>query len=210
LINFLEEPVTVIPREKFFRLDFAGQQINVWKDLEKYIPELEKNFGDKESEIRRVYSYMMNFYARYIQNRDLLTPPSEMSNQQKLKMLLEDPIRVNRLMKMLSQSAADLVKPYLKSNRLLEFFDKLCASYAYITMKETPAMMAITMFTDNHVGGTYYVAGSAQNYSNTLEKAVEKYGGTVLYDRKVEKIVFEGDKASGVLLNDGQSFRQTG
>jgi len=64
-------------------------------------------------------------------------------------------------------------------------------------------MMALTMFTDNHAGGTYYVAGSAQTYSNTLEKAIEKYGGTMLYNKTVKEILFQGERACGVRLSDG-------
>jgi prolycopene isomerase len=104
-------------------------------------------------------------------------------------------------------SAYDLMSPYLKSQNLVEFFDKLCASYAYTSMKETPAIMALTMFTDNHVGGTYYVAGSAQTYSNALERAIERYGGTVLYESLVKQIEFEDDAASGVRLTDGTIIR---
>jgi prolycopene isomerase len=63
--------------------------------------------------------------------------------------------------------------------------------------------MALTMFTDNHVGGTYYVAGSAQTYANALERSIERNGGTVLCESLVEKILFKDDKACGVRLSDG-------
>lgn len=202
LVNYLEEDVTVIRRDKFFRLDFAGQQIEVWKDLERFLPELEKQFPEAKEEIRGLYSFLIRAYDRDLKNRNMVTPPSEMSDKEK-RAMLKDPLRLLRLRKLLSQSAEDLMKPYLKSEKLREFYDKLCASYAYITMKETPAIMAITMFADNHTGGTYYIAGSAQTYSNILEKSIESNGGTVLYNSRVEKIIFEGGKASGVRLVDG-------
>ena len=203
LVNSLEEDVTVISRDKFFRLDFAGQSIEVWKDLDKFLPELEKLFPEEKDEIRRLYAFLTSFYERDIKNQNLVTPPSEMSDNEKRKML-SNPLRLLRLRKVLGQSAEDFMGPYLKSRRLLEFYDKLCASYAYITMKETPAMMAITMFTDNHSGGTYYVAQSAQTYSNTLERSIESNGGTIIYDSRVQGIVFEGGKACGVRLADDQ------
>jgi prolycopene isomerase len=126
-----------------------------------------------------------------------------MSNTAKLKLFFSAPQRVFKLTRLLSMSAYDLMKPYLKSQNLVEFYDKLCGSYAYTSMKETPALMALTMFTDNHAGGTYYVAGSAQTYSNLLEKAIERYGGTLLYDNLVEEIVFENRRACGVKLANG-------
>jgi len=203
LMNFIEEPITVIPRDRFFRLDLAGRQILVWKDLDKYLLELEKQFPEEKAELRSLYDFLLKFYGKYVKDQDLLTPPSELSDRQKIRMLLSSPMRVMRLRRLLSQSAADLMGPYIKSRRLLEFFDKLTASYAYVTMKETPAIMALTMFADNHEGGTFYIAGSAQTYSNILEKAIEKNGGTILYHQKVQSILFHGDRACGVRLAEG-------
>ena len=207
LMNLIEEPVTVIPKDKFFRLDLAGRQIIAWKKLDQFLVELEKQFPDDKAEIRSLYEFLLRFYNKYVKDQDLLTPPSELSDAQKIKMLLSSPVRVMRLRKLLSQSAFDLMSPYLKSHSLLEFYDKLTASYAYITMKETPAIMALTMFVDNHVGGTYYVAGSAQTYSNALEKAIEKNGGIILYRQKVQKILFDGEHACGVRLSDGTEIK---
>jgi prolycopene isomerase len=203
LMNYVEEPITVIPRDKFWRLDFAGQPLLFWKDLNKFLKELEKLFPDEKEEIHGLYGFLKDFYAKYIEGKDLLTPPSEMSIGAKLKLFFSSPLRVMKLSRLLSMSAYDLMSPYLKSQNLVQFFDKLCGSYAYTNMKETPALMALTMFTDNHAGGTYYVAGSAQTYTNTLEKAIERYGGTVLYESLVDQIIFEDARASGVRLVDG-------
>ncbi len=203
LMNYLEEPITVIPRDKFWRLDFAGTPLMFWKDLDKFLKELEKIFPDEKEEIHSLYDFLRDFYQKYIEGKDLLTPPSEMSIGTKLKLFFSGPTRVLKLSKLLSMSAYDLMSPYIKSQNLLEFFDKLCASYAYTSMKETPALMALTMFTDNHAGGTYYVAGCAQTYTNTLEKAIERNGGTVLYENLVEHIEIENGVACGVLLEDG-------
>jgi prolycopene isomerase len=188
-------------------LDLAGRQILAWKDLNRFLIELENQFPDEKAELRNLYEFLLNFYDKYVKDQDLLTPPSELSNAQKVKMLLSSPRRVMKLQKLLSQSAFDLMGPYIKSSKLLEFYDKLMASYAYITMKETPAIMALTMFADNHAGGTYYLAGSAQTYSNTLEKAIEKNGGTILYDQKVQQILFDEDRVCGVQLTDGTKIK---
>ena len=134
LMNFIEETITVIPRDKFFRLDLAGRSINAWKSLDRFLLELENQFPDEKEELRSLYDFLLRFYDKYVKNQDLLTPPSELSNSQKVKMLLSSPLRVMRLQKLLSQSAVDLMGPYLKSEKLVEFYDKLMASYAYITM----------------------------------------------------------------------------
>ncbi len=203
LMNMLEEPITVIPRDKFFRLDFAGQRIDFWKDLRKFLAELQKHFPDESDELQAFYDHITTYYERNIKGQDLLTPPTELSSAQKVKMLKSSPARIFSLLKLMTQSAADLIRPFIKSKKLIEFYDKLCASYAYINMNETPAIMAMTMFTDNHVGGTYYVAGSAQTYSNALERSIERNGGTVLYRERVEEIRFDRKVATGVRLASG-------
>jgi prolycopene isomerase len=149
LANLLEEDLTVIPREKFFRLDFAGKSINFWKDLEKFIPELEKSFPEEKGEIKKLYDYLVKYYSRDIAGQNILTPPTEMSDQEKMGML-RNPLRVLRLQGLLKQSAEQFLGSRIKSQKLLNFYDKLCASYAYVNMKETPAIMSLTITWAEH------------------------------------------------------------
>ena len=56
------------------------------------------------------------------------------------------------------------------------------------------------MFVDNHVGGSYYPAGSTLFLPGMLEKAIEEHGGDMRYNSEVVSILFEGGKPCGVLL----------
>ena len=49
--------------------------------------------------------------------------------------------------------------------------------------------------------------GGALEFSRSIEKRYLELGGTVLYRRRVEKILVEGDKAVGVKLADGSEHR---
>ena len=62
------------------------------------------------------------------------------------------------------------------------------------------------MFVDNHVGGTYYPAGSTLMLPGKLEKAIEAHGGTMLMRREVEGILFEGGRPCGVRCVGGEEF----
>jgi len=53
------------------------------------------------------------------------------------------------------------------------------------------------------VGGACYPSGSPQMLPNKLEKAIERYGGQVVYRQKVEEILIWQEKAYGVRLQDG-------
>ena len=207
LMNSLEEELDIIPREAFFRLNLEGKIINFYKDINRFVGELKKAFPEEKEELEAFYSFLMDFYNTNIRGYEMLTTPSELTLKDKLKMLFDNPKRAMNMRNLLTKSAKDIMEPYIKSKRLIEFFDMLCSSYIYCTAEETPAIMALTTFTDNHVGGSYYIAGSAQTYSNTLEKSIEKNGGTLLYRTRVKKILFEGKKANGVLLIDGSKIK---
>ena len=42
------------------------------------------------------------------------------------------------------------MKPYVADPQARAFFDKLTSTYCYTTLRETPAVLAATMFVDNH------------------------------------------------------------
>lgn len=207
LMNCLEEDLEVIPREAFFRLNFEGKIINFYKDINKFVNELKRAFPEENEELESFYNFLMDFYESNIKGYEMLTTPSELTFFDKIKMLLDNPKRAMNIRDLLSKSAKDIMEPYIKSKKLIEFFDMLCSSYTYCIAEETPAILAITTFTDNHTGGSYYIAGSAQTYSNILEKSIEKNNGTLLYRMNVEKILFKGKKANGILLSDGTEIK---
>ncbi|NVM17566.1 MAG: NAD(P)-binding protein [Candidatus Lokiarchaeota archaeon] len=204
VINELEEEIEIIPRDIFFRMWFLDNVILFWKDVNEYLKELIKVFPDQEEEIQKFYKYLYNFYEKFIKDKSMLNPPSEMTTSDKLKLLFRYPIGTINLGLLLSKSALDIMKPYIKNEKLIAYFDMLFSGFSYTLADETPATMALTMLTDNHEGGPVYVAGGAQVYSSKLEKAIEKYGGSLLYRHYVQEILMDKNHAVyGVKLDDG-------
>ncbi|MCJ7647336.1 MAG: NAD(P)-binding protein, partial [Candidatus Lokiarchaeota archaeon] len=142
LMNSLEEELEIIPRDAFFRLDFEGNIITFYKDINKFVKELKRTFPEEKDQLEAFYNFLMDFYEKNIKGYEMLTTPSEMTGTEKLKMLIGNPIRTMNMVKLLKKSAKDIIKPYIKSKRLIEFFDMLCSSYIYCTAEETPAIMA--------------------------------------------------------------------
>jgi prolycopene isomerase len=62
------------------------------------------------------------------------------------------------------------------------------------------------MFVDNHVGGSYYPAGSTLFLPGKLEKVIEENGGDMLLESEVVRILFNDDRPSGVELNSGKNI----
>jgi prolycopene isomerase len=103
----------------------------------------------------------------------------------------------------LNRSAKSLLRQYFTDPEIFNFFDKLTSTYCYATVEEAPAVLAAVMFVDNHVGGSYYPAGSTLFLPGVLEKAIEEHGGDMRYNSEVVSILFENGKPCGALLKDG-------
>jgi len=62
------------------------------------------------------------------------------------------------------------------------------------------------MFVDNHIGGSYYPAGSTLFLPGKLEKVIEENGGEMVLEAEVVAIDFSNGRPSGVTLADGRTL----
>jgi prolycopene isomerase len=129
------------------------------------------------------------------------TDPDEAS-----KSFLRHPDSYARFLSYLDKSAKDLLSEYFSDPEIFKFFDKLTSTYCYATVEESPAVMAAVMFVDNHIGGSYYPAGSTIFLPGKLEKVIEENGGNMLLENEVVGILFSGDHPSGVELKSGNNI----
>jgi phytoene dehydrogenase-like protein len=63
------------------------------------------------------------------------------------------------------------------------------------------------MFAYLHKKDAGYPIGGSMPMSEALEARYNELGGTINYDKKVEKILTEGNRAVGIRLSDGTEFR---
>jgi prolycopene isomerase len=207
LINELEEPIEVIAHATLARMTFEGQEIIFWPDLERFLEELSAIYPDEREGLRAYFNELYKQYENIVIKNEVISPPSELSLRQKLRQFMSDPPAIFKMLRLLSISTLDMLKKYFHSPEIIHFFDKLCSAYAYTTAAETPAVLASTMFIDNHVGGVYYPAGGAQMLPNVIEKAFDRYGGQTLYRHLVDEILIRDNKAYGVRLKDGTEIQ---
>src|SRR5512139_2738412 len=207
LMNELEEPIDIIPHSTLARMTFEGHEIIFWPDIDRFLEELFRLFPEEKDGLRAFYADLYKLYENIVIKNEVVSPPSEFSPRQGLRRLLSDPLAIMKMQKLLSTSTLDLFTRYFHTPEVINFFDKLCSAYAYTTAAETPAVLAATMFIDNHVGGVYFPAGGAQMLPNIIEKAFERYGGQTLYRQMVDEILIENGKAYGVRLQNGTGIR---
>ncbi len=207
LFNELEEPIEVVAHATLARMTFEGQPITFWPDVERFLQELDRLFPEEHDALRAFYRDLYAMYENIVLKNEVIVPPSEFSPRQGLRRLLTGPLAMIKMQKLLDTSVRSLLDHYFKSEGVINFFDKLCSAYCYTTSDETPAVLAATMFLDNHIGGVYYPAGGAQMLPNKLEKAFERFGGQVLYHTLVDEILIRDGQAYGVRLADGVEIR---
>jgi prolycopene isomerase len=203
IVNELEEPIDVVAHSTLARMTFEGHEIVFWPDIDRFLEELYVLFPQEKEGLKAFYADLYKMYVNIVIKNEVISPPSEFSARQGLRRLLSGPLAMLTMPRLLSISVKDLMKKYFKTPEIVDFFDKLCSAYSYTTAEETPAIMAATMFIDNHVGGAYFPAGGAQMLPNTLEKAFERCGGQVLYREMVDEILIRDGRAYGVRLQNG-------
>lgn len=207
VFNCLEEPIDIIRHDLLYCVNFKGRRIRFFSDLDKFAGELTGLFPSEEGNIRRFYADMMKMYRHVMMETPSYTTADEADRKHSLKNLLRHPVSYARFLGYLNKSAKSLLQKYFKNPEIFKFFDKLTSTYCYATVEEAPAVLAAVMFVDNHVGGSYYPAGSTLFLPGKLEKVIEEKGGDMLLEREAMSIVFEDGKPSGVLLDDGSIIR---
>jgi len=207
VFNCLEEPIDVIKHDLLYTVVFKGHHIPFWPDVERFADELSKVFPAEAKNIHRFYRDMSVLYHHVMVESPNYTTPDETDPKAGLKSLLRHPVSYAKFLGYLNKSAKSLLEKYFSDPEIFKFFDKLTSTYCYATVEEAPAIMAAVMFVDNHVGGSYYPAGSTLFLPGKLEKVIEENGGDMLLEREVTSILFEDDKPSGVQLDDGSQLR---
>jgi len=197
LMAELGESLDVYRHEALYRLNYGDDAVVFWPDVERFVEELSRLFPGSAGEIREFYRYIMDLYDHVIAGVSVFEAPTEIPAAEMRKRFLADPARQLRMISLLFRNAESLMSSRVRSREVHRFFDKLTSTYCYTTLRETPAILAATMFSDNHVGGSHYPAGSPMALSARLEKAVEKFGGELRYSSKVEAISAAGEAGPG-------------
>lgn len=206
LFNCLEEPIDIIQHELLYCIHFGDTKVRFFPNIEQFIEELVPLFPDEEQNLRRFYHDMEKLYTHVMVENPSYTTPDEVDRKAALESMHHHPISYIRFLSYLNKSARSLLSKYFSNPRIFNFFDKLTSTYCYTTVAESPAILSSVMFVDNHVGGSYYPAGSTLFLTGKLEKVIEEHGGTMI--NKSEVVAFDTAQGTitGVNLADGRKL----
>ena len=206
VMNCLEEPIDVLKHELLYVVNYEGQRVRFFADVDAFAEELSRVFPSQKEQIQRFYRDMTKLYQHIMVESPSYTTADETEPKDGLKGILRHPVSYIRFLSYLKKSAKSLLQQYFTDPEIYNFFDKLTSTYCYATVEEAPAVLAAVMFVDNHTGGSWYPAGSTLFLPGKLEKSIEEHGGDMFLGREVVSILFDGDVPSGVLLDDGTTL----
>jgi len=206
VMNCLEEPIDIIKHDALYCVNYMGHRITFWADVQLFAKELGSVFPSEKENIIRFYKDLGKMYQHVMVENPAFTTPDEVDPKVGLKQLLSHPVSYAKFLGLLNKSARSLLSKYFTDPAIFKFFDKLTSTYCYTTVDETPAVLAAVMFVDNHVGGSFYPAGSTVFLPGRLEKVIEENGGDMLLEKEVVRILFTEGKPSGVELLSGEKI----
>jgi prolycopene isomerase len=206
VFNCLEEPIDMIRHDLLYCVNFKGKRIRFWADVDRFADELSEVFPSEKENIHRFYRDMTTMYRHVMVESPNYNTADETDGKTALKSMLKHPVSYVRFLGYLNKSAKELLQKYFSDPEIFKFFDKLTSTYCYATVEEAPAVLAAVMFVDNHVGGSYYPAGSTLFVPGKLEKVIEEYGGDMVLQREAVSILFQAGKPAGVRLDDGKEL----
>ncbi len=206
VFNCLEEPIDILQHDYLYCLNFKGHRIRFWADTDRFAEELGTIFPSEKQNIQRFYRDLEKMYRHVMVENPAYATPDETDPKVALKSLLKHPLSYLKFLGFLNRSADSILRRYFTDPEIFKFYDKLTSTYCYTTVKESPAVLASVMFVDNHVGGSYYPAGSTQFLPGKLEKVIEAHGGEMLLEKEVVKILFDERRPVGVLTKSGEKY----
>ena len=206
VFNCLEEPIDVIKHDILYTVNFNGKNIRFFADVDLFVEELATFFPSQKDNLKRFYSELQKLYSKVMVKKPTYETPDEANKSLALKKLLANPLAYIKFLGFMNKSTKQLLERFFDDPGIFKFFDKLTSTYCYTTVNETPAILSAVMFIDNHVGGSFYPAGSTLFLPGKLEKYIEENGGEMFYENEAVKILIENGKAAGVLLDTGETL----
>ncbi len=206
VFDCLEEPIEVIKHNLLYCMHFKNHQICFGDDINEFAAALGAVFPSEQAYIKRFYQDMEKMYRDVMVANPNYTTPDETEAKGALKSLIKHPVSYAKFLGYLNKSARSLLADYFTDPEIFKFFDKITSTYCYATLEESPAVLAAVMFVDNHIGGSYYPAGSTIFLPGKLEKVIEENDGVMLLEKEAARILFKDKKTVGVELIGGEKI----
>ncbi|MCG8570919.1 MAG: NAD(P)-binding protein [Spirochaetes bacterium] len=178
--------------DEFEAFIFPDFKVKVKQKLKGYKKSLLKQFPDEKKVINRYIHdihmirlwYILQFFSKFLH-----------SPLKQLCLAVSKPMNKKALM-----TTAEYLNSYIKNDRLKAVLVSRWGNYG---IPPTESAFAIHAVIEHHYySGGIFPEGGAEKIAVYMEKTIETYGGKILVNRKVEKILIKENKAYGVEVRD--------
>ncbi len=166
-------------KQEFVRLNpvenffFADDKFEAPDDIDVFIVSLQRNFSNEKTNI-------MNFFEELI----------KISRNIK-----------NGYKKYAKVTYQDFLDKYFKEERLKSILSAQ-AGYLGIVPREISTVAMCAMLSSYLKDGAYYPLGGASSFSNKLMAQFKFFGGNIIFNMMVTKLIIKNNRISGVLVSD--------
>ncbi len=188
--------VEFVPHPSLYRVIYPDYDITVaQKDLNAYIERLIGLFPDEKEGIRGLFADMKGL-------DDDIQRLSDAKGQADMQRFAVDYPFLSRLY---NKTWKDMLDPRLKNEKLRAIVSAQWAYYGLPPSKlvsfyySMPALGYLT-------GGGYYPIGRSQKISDEMVTFIERLGGRVMLNTKVDRILTKDHAAYGVRTSEGEKF----
>ena len=177
-------------------------EIAVDRNYKKFIAKLINLFPHEEKGINHFYETCWSVF-KCLDSMPLLSieDPAYL-----MKVFFKSPLSCLGLARWLPVNAGDVARKFIKDPVLLRFIDIECFCWSVMPADLTPMINAGMVFSDRHYGGINYPKGGVGIIAEKLVKGIKNFGGEIRYKSKVKKIIFEKNKAVGVVLDNEEEI----
>ncbi|MBL7130938.1 MAG: NAD(P)/FAD-dependent oxidoreductase [Candidatus Omnitrophica bacterium] len=177
----IEKKLDLIQMQPIRRNIFPDFSIDIPSDVSTYKERLKKLFKAEENGINGIFSFMEDFYKQSISS-----------------VLGDESVDTFKLRNLMGKSFQSLLDDYLKDRRLKGVLSSYCTSLG-LPSREVSAIAAINTLIHYVKGGACRVRGGIQKLTDLLVDLIKDHSGEVHLNEKVEKILTEKNRATGIV-----------
>ena len=176
ILNILGVEADLIKLKTTDLVHFPKETVKIESDPESFKSYLQKRFSPERDNIENFFELLHS---------------------------VKDDTKILYIMKRYSNfTYEELLKNFFK-NRILKSIFSAQAGYLGLPPRKLSAVSAIFLLKTYLVDGAYYPRGSSQALSDSIARAFNRFGGTLLLGKEVKNILVKDDAVGGVLLDDG-------
>ena len=184
-----------------------GTHFFVWKEVDRTLREFEQHFGREDTEAFVEFGLRLQRVARILEPT-LLGPPPPLSE---IVRMFEAGGNTKLFNEFMCLSVKDLLDRYFESD-LLKGFLTFVAIVSIFGGPRTPGTAyELTHHSTNDFEGRFgqwgFARGGMGNVTEAMASGARSFGAVIRTDAQVDRVVVEGGRARGVVLQGGEEIR---